>query len=139
MSLEQCRLISSQSINDARGDIGVVECGRQVPFDIKRIYYLYNIPQDAERGAHGHRKLQQVIIPLVGSFDIQLDDGQNTRKFHLNNPAQGLYVSAGLWRVLSNFSAGAVCLVLASELYDESDYYRFYDDFINARPLRKAD
>lgn len=137
-SLQNCRIMSSQTIQDARGNLGVIECGRHIPFDIKRVYYLYNVPGQAERGAHGHRKLQQFILPIAGSFDVTLDDGFSRQTFHLNNPAQGLYVASGMWRDLANFSTNAVCLVLASELYDEADYYRNYDEFLSDMRLQKA-
>jgi hypothetical protein len=107
-----------------------VEGGHHIPFDIKRAYYLYDVPGGAERGGHAHKGLHQLIIAISGAFDIVLDDGDEKKRFHLNRSYFGLYVSPMIWREMDNFSSGAVCLVLASNFYDEADYYRNYDDFI---------
>lgn len=116
--------------SDRKGNISVVENEITVPFDVKRIYYLYDVPGGEERGAHAHKKLQQLIIAASGSFDVTLNDGNVKRTFSLNRPYQGLLVKPGLWRELDNFSSGSVCLVLASMLYSENDYIRDYNEFI---------
>ncbi len=128
----RCRLVAIPKFSDPRGSLSFVEPGPSLPFEVRRIYYLYDVPPGCERGAHGHRNLQQLIIAVAGAFDIECDDGRATRTFRLDSPDQGLYVCPMIWRRLSGFSPGSVCLVLASEVYDESDYYRNYDDFISA-------
>lgn len=130
MSIDACRVVEFPKITDSRGALSFIESGRQIPFDIKRVYYLYDIAGGAARAGHGHRALQQVIVAVSGSFDILLDDGFKKMTFHLNRSYQGLYVAPMIWREIDNFSSGAVCLALASEFYDESDYYRNYDHFI---------
>ncbi|SOY82780.1 TDP-4-oxo-6-deoxy-alpha-D-glucose-3, 4-oxoisomerase [Cupriavidus taiwanensis] len=130
MSTEDCRIIQLPRISDARGSLSFVEGGQHIPFDIERIYYLYDIPGGAARGAHAHKALQQLIVPIAGSFEVVLDDGRSQRKFFLDRPDQGLYVCPMMWRELGNFSAGAVCMVLASRKYEESDYFREYDTFL---------
>lgn len=126
-----CTLIElDKHHSDAKGNISVVENGKAVPFQVKRTYYLYDVPGGGSRGAHAHKELQQLIVAASGSFDVTLDDGNVKRTFTLNRPYQGLLVVPGIWRDLNNFSAGSVCLVLASEKYDESDYIRDYNDFI---------
>jgi len=129
--LSNCRIINLPKISDNRGDLTVVESHKNIPFDIKRVYYLYNIPSHTDRGAHGHKKLQQLMIPISGSFDIHLDDGIAQKTFHLDKPYQGLYIPPMLWRVLTNFSSDAVCMVLASDYYAEQDYYRDYQHFLS--------
>jgi len=109
-----------------------IESGRHVPFDFKRVYYLYDVPGGAERGGHAHKDLHQLIIAMSGSFDIVLNDGQLQKRIHLNRSYYGLYVCPMIWREMDNFSSGAVCLVLASNLYDEQDYYRDYQQFLKA-------
>jgi dTDP-4-dehydrorhamnose 3,5-epimerase-like enzyme len=126
------RIIDLPRINDPRGNLTFVEGSAHIPFDIKRIYYLYDVPGGASRAAHGHKKLHQLMIAMSGSFDITLDNGYEKKCFHMNRSYYGLYVPPMMWRDLDNFSSGAVCLVLASEVYDESDYYRSYPDFIAA-------
>lgn len=138
MSLEKCHLVDLQRISDARGHIGVVECNQHIPFIVKRVYYLFGVTDGADRGSHAHKELQQLIIPLVGHFDITLDDAFHSKTFHLNNPTQGLYIAPGNWRVLKNFSPDALCMVLASENYSEADYYRHYDDFVAAVKRKKT-
>jgi dTDP-4-dehydrorhamnose 3,5-epimerase-like enzyme len=132
MSLEKCKLIDLPKIADARGNLTFIEGGRHVPFDIKRVYYLYDVPGGAERGGHAHKNLHQLIVAMSGSFDIVLDDGRQKKRIHLNRSYHGLYVCPMMWREMDNFSSGAVCLVLASNLYDEADYYRDYGDFKKA-------
>ena len=107
-----------------------------IPYEIKRIYYLYNVPFDAHRGGHAHRNLRQFIIAAMGSFDVILDDGKNKKTVTLNNPSKGLEIKPGIWRELNNFSSGSICLVLASEKYSEDDYFRDYSDFIKNKNLR---
>ena len=126
-----CSIVElSQHHSDRKGNISVVENGKTVPFNVKRTYYLYDIPGGEERGAHAHKELHQLIIAASGSFDVTLNDGNVKRTFMLNRPYQGLYVVPGMWRELNNFSSGAVCLVLASEIYDEADYIRDYREFL---------
>ncbi len=129
MSIDDCKFIDLPKISDPRGNLTFVEGKNHIPFDIKRVYYLYDVPGDSERGAHGHKKLQQLIIAASGSFDVILDDGSSQKRFHMNRSYYGLYVSSMMWRDITNFSSGAVCLVLASEAYDELDYYRDYAKF----------
>ena len=133
MSLENCKIIELPKISDPRGNLTFVEGGNHIPFDIKRVYYLYDVPGGAERGGHAHKQLQQLIIAMSGSFDVVLDDGDKKQRFHLNRSYQGLYVGSMVWRELDNFSSGSVCMVLASNLYDEEDYYRDYAEFVAAR------
>ena len=116
--------------SDRKGNISVVENGRDVPFDVKRTYYLYDVPGGESRGGHAHKELRQLIIAASGSFTVTLDDGHVKRTFTLNRPYHGLYVVPGIWRTLDDFSSGAVCLVLASEKYDASDYIRDYEEFL---------
>lgn len=132
MSLEDCRIIELPKIHDHRGNLTFIESGRHIPFDIKRTYYLYDVPGGASRAAHGHRKLQQLMIAMSGSFDVTLDDGRDKRRFHLNRSYNGLYIPPMMWRDLDNFSSNSVCMVLASDFYDEADYFRDYEDFIAA-------
>lgn len=116
--------------SDRKGNISVVENGRDVPFDVKRAYYLYDVPGGESRGGHAHRELRQLIVAASGSFTVTLDDGHVKRTFTLNRPYQGLYVVPGIWRTLDDFSSGAVCMVLASERYDADDYIRDYREFL---------
>ena len=132
MSIEKCKLTDLPKIVEPRGNLTFIEGGRHVPFDIKRVYYLYDVPGGAERGGHAHKDLRQLIVAMSGSFDIVLDDGRQKKRIHLNRSYHGLYVCPMIWREMDNFSSGAVCLVLASNLYDESDYYRDYSDFVKA-------
>lgn len=130
--LSQVRIIDLPKIQEPRGNLTFIEGGRHVGFDIKRIYYLYDVPGGAERGGHAHKELQQLIIAMSGSFDVVLSDGIERKRFHLNRPYYGLYVPTMLWRELDNFSSGSVCMVLASNYYDERDYYRDYGEFLKA-------
>lgn len=122
-------------ITDARGNLTFIEKAVGLPFDIERVYFLYDVPGGESRGAHGHRSLEQIIFALSGSFDITLDDGFEKKDFHLNRPYRGLYVPPMTWRDLGNFSSGSVCLVLASHQYDSEDYFREYSKFL-AEALR---
>ncbi len=130
MSIFNCNIIELPKISDPRGNLTFIEGERHVPFDIKRVYYLYDVPGGAERGGHAHKGLHQLIVAMSGSFDVLLDDGHEKRRFHLNRSYYGLYVCPMIWRELDNFSSGSVCMVLASNLYDEDDYYRDYATFI---------
>lgn len=132
MGLEDCKIVELPRVNDPRGNLTFIEGGRHVPFDIKRVYYLYDVPGGATRAGHGHRALRQVIIAMSGSFDVTLDDGRERRRFHLNRSYYGLHVAPMMWREIDNFSSGSVCMVLASEYYDEADYFRGYEDFLRA-------
>ena len=123
--------------SDRKGNLTVVENGKTLPFDVKRVYYLYDVPGGENRGSHSHRDLSQLIIAASGSFRVTLDDGTCKRSFFLNRPYQGLYVKPGMWRDLEDFSSGAVCMVLASEEYDSNDYIRSYEDFIKYRNENK--
>ena len=129
MALADCQLIQLPIVHDRRGNLSFIEGNRHVPFAIERVYYLYDVPGGAERGGHAHRGLKQLIVAMSGSFDVILDDGSERRRFHLNRSYQGLYVCPMIWRELDNFSSGSVCMVLASNRYDEGDYYRDYADF----------
>lgn len=119
--------------SDRKGNLTVVENGQTLPFDVKRVYYLYDVPGGENRGAHAHKELSQLIIAASGSFTVTLDDGKCKRSFFLNRPYQGLYVKPGMWRDLEDFSSGAVCMVLASDVYLASDYIRDYQDFLEFR------
>lgn len=119
--------------SDRKGNLTVIENGETLPFDVKRVYYLYDVPGGENRGSHAHKDLSQLIVAASGSFRVTLDDGKCKRTFFLNRPYQGLYVKPGMWRDLEDFSSGAVCMVLASELYQAEDYIRDYDEFINFR------
>ena len=131
-SIDDCRIIELPKIQDARGNLTFIEENRHVPFDIKRVYYLYDVPGGAERGGHAHRELHQLIIAMSGSFDVVLNDGRTKKRVHLNRSYYGLYVCPMMWREMDNFSSGSVCMVLASNLYDESDYYRDYREYLAA-------
>ena len=122
--------------SDRKGNLTVVENGKTLPFDVKRVYYLYDVPGGESRGAHAHKELEQLVIAASGSFKVTLDDGKMKRTFFLNRPYQGLYVKPGMWRDLDDFSSGAVCMVLASEVYQKEDYIRDYDEFLVYRGLR---
>lgn len=131
MSIENCNLIKLPKVTDPRGNLSFIEGGVHVPFDIQRVYYLYDVPGGSDRGSHAHRKLHQFIVAMSGSFDVVLDDGYQKKRHHLNRPYCGLYVCPMMWRDLDNFSSGAVCMVLASARYDENDYIRDYSQFVS--------
>lgn len=140
MSVEDCRIVDFPKIADPRGNLTFVEGSRHIPFDIRRVYYLYDVPGGAERGGHAHKRLQQVLIAMSGSFDVVLDDGRRKRRIHMNRSYYGLYIPTMIWREIDNFSSGSVCMVLASEYYEEDDYFREYQAFLSAlttpAPLR---
>lgn len=133
MSVRDCRVVDLPRIHDPRGNLTFVEGHNHIPFDIQRVYYLYDVPGGAERGGHAHKQLQQLIIAMSGSFDLHVDDGSERRTFHLNRSYYGIYVPRMIWREIDNFSSGAVCLVLASDRYDENDYYRSHQEFLVAQ------
>lgn len=127
-----CKIIRFPKIADARGNLSFVENNKHIPYEIKRVYYLYDVPAFAARGGHAHKQLKQVLLALSGSFDVSLDDGKHTSIVTLNKPWEGLLITNMVWRELGNFSSGATCLVLASEYYNENDYYRDYSSFLKA-------
>jgi hypothetical protein len=131
LNINKCQVFNLPRINDPRGNLTFVESGRHIPFDIRRVYYLYDVPGGSERGGHAHKGLQQLIIAMSGSFDIHLDDGYSKKTIHLNRSYDGLFICPMIWREIDNFSSGAVCMVLASAFYDEEDYYRDYHVFLH--------
>jgi hypothetical protein len=131
-------LVELPAVTDPRGDLTFVEGGRHIPFDIARVYYLYNVPVDAHRGGHAHRRLEQLIFALSGSFRVKVDHGDRVEEYWLRDPRVGLYVGRMVWRELDSFSQGAVCMVLASHPFDESDYYRDHAEFREAVAAKRA-
>lgn len=129
-SVYECSIVYLSKVHNRAGNITAIENKQSIPFDIKRVYYLYDVPGGEERGGHAHYELQQFVVALSGAFDVLLDDGTNKKVVHLDRPFIGLHITTGIWRELLNFSSGSVCLVLASHKYDESDYIRDYDSFI---------
>lgn len=135
-NISDCKVVElDKHHSDRKGNLTVVENGVTLPFDVKRVYYLYDVPGGESRGSHAHRVLEQLIVAASGSFTVTLDDGKEKRSFFLNRPYQGLYVKPGLWRDLDNFSSGAVCMVLASEVYNAADYIRDYHEFLKFRDV----
>ena len=128
-TINDCKIIDLRKICDPRGNLTPVEGAQDIPFDIKRVYYLYDVPSGQSRGGHAHKELQQLIVAANGSFTITLDDGTDKKSYTLNRPYQGLLIVPGIWRVLDDFSSGAVLLCLASEHYEEADYIRNYRAF----------
>ena len=129
---EKCHLIDLKGFSDDNGGLSVVESTIDIPFDIKRIYYLYDVKEHLTRGFHAHKELYQLYIPLSGSFDVELDDGYSKEIFHLDNKNSGLFIKPITYRKLYNFSKGSICLVLASQLYSEDDYIRDYEEFLKS-------
>lgn len=125
------KVLCLPKIIDPRGNLTVAESMKDMPFDIKRVYWVYDVPGGECRGGHAHKECKEFIIAVSGSFHVTLDDGNNKDTYLLNHPYQGLFVETGIWRTLDDFSSGAVCLVLASDLYDEGDYIRDYDEFLD--------
>ena len=123
------RLIDLPKIIDPRGNLTVAEQLREVPFNVERVYWTYDVPAGECRGGHAHKLCEEVIVAVSGSFDVTLDNGAERKTYHLNHPYQGLYVGTGIWRTLDDFSSGAVCLVIASHLFEEEDYIRDYDEY----------
>jgi oxalate decarboxylase/phosphoglucose isomerase-like protein (cupin superfamily) len=132
MYVHNCKLLTFPKIVDARGNLTFIEAERHVPFEVKRVFYLYDVPTGESRGAHAHKELQQVLICLSGSFDVLVNDGLQETRFHLNRPWHGLYVPPMIWGAELNFDPGSVCMVIASMYYMESDYYREYSDYLRA-------
>ena len=132
-NLDVCKIVNLPKITDTRGNLTFVEGGNQIPFNIQRVYYLYDVPGGAERGGHAHKGLHQLIIAMSGSFDVVLDDGKVTKRVHMNRSYFGLYICPMIWRTLENFSSGSVLMVLASNRYNEEDYFRNYAEFLSAR------
>lgn len=130
--LDAVKLVNLTKIPDERGNLTFIESAIHIPFEIKRVYYLYDVPGGAVRAGHAHKGLHQLIIAIAGSFDVHLDDGYSQKSFHLNRSYYGIYVCPMIWRTIDNFSSGSVCMVLASEFFDESDYYRNYEEFLSA-------
>jgi dTDP-4-dehydrorhamnose 3,5-epimerase-like enzyme len=132
MGIEDCRIIELPRIEDPRGSLTFIESERHIAFEIKRVYYLYDVPGGATRAGHSHKALYQLLVAMSGSFDVRLDDGLVRKTYHLNRSYYGLYLPPMVWRDIDNFSSNSVCLVLASEHFDEADYYRDYDEFLRA-------
>lgn len=128
----EIKIIPIPKIEDPRGNLSVIE-NDVIPYEIKRVYYLYDVPSGAERGGHSHKEQQEFLVALSGSFDVILNDGKIEKKVTLNKPFEGLLITNGIWRELKNFSSGAVCLVVASDVYIEDDYIRDYDDFVKSK------
>lgn len=137
-SIDDCKLIDLPKIVDPRGNLTFIEQSRHIPFDIKRVFYLYDVPTGADRGAHAHRALHQCLICLSGSFDVAIDDGRQCRRVHLNRPWRALHIPPMIWAAEVNFDPGSVCMVLASETYDEGDYLRDYGEFLSVAETAKV-
>ena len=132
ISIDQCEVLDLPKISDPRGNLTFIESGKHVPFEIKRIFYLYDVPTGESRGAHAHHNLKQFIICLAGSFDVNVDDGTKKKVIHLNRPWQGVFIPPMIWASEVNFDPGSVCLVAVSEFYNEQDYIRDHDEFLKA-------
>jgi dTDP-4-dehydrorhamnose 3,5-epimerase-like enzyme len=130
LSVDDCRLLDLPVVHNPQGNLTFIEGENHIPFDIARVYYLYDVPYGAVRGGHAHRELEQVLVAVSGSFEVVLDDGSQRKELTLNRADRGLFVPRMIWRELHEFSGGAVCVVLASERYEEADYYRKYDEFL---------
>ena len=131
-TIQDCKLLNIPKIEDPRGNLSVIE-KNVLPFEMKRVYYLYDVPSGAERGGHAHKKLKQFLIALSGSFDVILNDGKTEKTITLNKPFEGLLINEGIWRELKNFSSGSVCLVVASDVFEEADYIWDFIDFCNSK------
>lgn len=136
-TIDDCKIIDLRKISDPRGNLTPIEGGADIPFEIKRVYYLYDVPGGESRGAHAHKELQQLIVAANGSFSITLDDGQNKKTYNLNRSYYGLLIVPGIWRDLDDFSSGAVLLCLASEHYDAADYIRDYEEFLKYKGVQE--
>jgi len=139
MIKSKAQIIELPKISDHRGNLTFIEGLNHIPFEIKRVYYLYDVPGGAERAGHALKKCEQLLVSMSGSFDVIVDDGKETQKFTLNRSYYGLYIPPMNWRIINNFSSGAVCMAIVSTLYDSNDYFRCYNDFRNALNLVKAD
>ena len=131
-TLQHCKILSVPKIEDPRGNLSVIE-NNVIPFEMKRVYYLYDVPSGAERGGHSHKEQQEFLVALSGSFDVILHDGQHEKLVTLNKPFEGLLITNGIWRELKNFSSGAVCLVIASAVFEEEDYIRTFSEFLQSK------
>ena len=132
MSIKECILLELPKISDPRGNLTAIESMHHIPFEIKRVFFLYDIPKGENRGGHAHKKLHQLLVCLAGGFDVEINDGNEKKIIHLNRPWLGLYIPPMIWASEENFEPGSVCLVLASDYYDESDYYRDYNNYLQA-------
>lgn len=132
-SIEDCKIVELPKIHNEAGNITILQNNKDIPFDVQRIYYLYDVPMGSDRGGHGHYELQQYIVAASGSFTFVLDDGKNKKDFFLNDPSKALHIKPGIWREIKGFSSGSICLVLASHEYNERDYIRDYDEYLNYR------
>lgn len=130
-SVNDCEVVELPKIHNEAGDITFLENENNIPFDIRRVYYLYDVPMGSERGGHAHYGLEQFVIAASGSFTFVLDDGKHKKEIFLNNPAKALHIRSGIWREMKDFSSGSICLVLASQNYSESDYIRDYQHFLD--------
>jgi len=128
-----CNLVELQKIKNRAGNLSVVENSNSIPFDIARVYYIYDVPGGSDRGGHAHKDLEQYVIAVSGAFDIQLDDGKNKKTVRLDRPFLALHIKKGIWRETRNFTSGAICMVIASHKYDNQDYIHDYDDFLKFR------
>ena len=135
-TVDDCSVIELDKHHHVKGNISVIDNGELLPFDVQRVYYLYDVPGGESRGGHAHKELRQLLVAANGSFSVTLSDGEKTKTFNLNRPYQGLLIVPGIWRELDNFSSGSVCLVLASHKYEESDYIRDYNEFISYKRKR---
>ena len=133
MPIDECKVIDFPVVHDHRGNLTFVEGQVHIPFEIERVYYLYDVPGGAKRGGHAHKELEQVIVAMSGSFDVVLNDGDEEKRVHLNRSYKGLYVPTMIWRELDNFSSGSVCMVLASNRFTEEDYLRDYQEYLNVK------
>ncbi len=131
-TLQHCKILSVPKIEDPRGNLSVIE-NNVIPFEMKRVYYLYDVPSGAERGGHSHKEQLEFLVALSGSFDVILHDGQHEKLVTLNKPFEGLLITNGIWRELKNFSSGAVCLVIASAVFEEEDYIRTFSEFLQSK------
>jgi hypothetical protein len=129
-SIFQCNIIELSKINDRAGNLSFVENSKNIPFDIKRVYYIYDVPGGSDRGGHAHKNLEQFVIAVSGAFEVSLDDGTNKKIVRLDRPFMALHIQKGIWRETRNFTSGSVCMVLASEEYDEKDYIDDYNKFV---------
>jgi hypothetical protein len=136
--IKDCRTIILPKISARQGNITPISCEEHVPFTIQRVYYLYDVPGGESRGGHAHKRLQQLIVSVMGAFDVILDDGNERKRVRLDRGYNGLYIPTMIWREIDNFSSGGICLVLASELYDASDYIRDYQEFLNSKIKKKT-